>query len=77
MTRRHGGAGRTDKQIVLDANELAREFYRLFGFQSPELFRFDQAKGPREQLMWKLACAAYEMIDHTDVTDALNNLEGG
>lgn len=62
---------RTEKQIVDDANDLAREFYAILGYQAKEGFRFDLSAHPQEQAMWLMACVAYERIHGTDVEEAL------
>lgn len=66
---------RTEQQIVDDANKLARELYGLMGYTVPEGYRFDRAHHPHEQSCWRMACVAYEMIEGTDVEDALGQLE--
>jgi len=63
-----------DEQIVSDANELAREFYLAHGYQVPSSFCFYMSKHPQEQLMWRLACLAYERLRDTPVDDALANI---
>lgn len=67
---------RTDKQIVEDANDLARKFYLALGYQAKKGFRFDLSCHPQERDMWRLACLAYEEIHGTDVEEALDALEG-
>ena len=62
---------RTDLQVVMDCNELAREFYQLHGYVVPEGYRFDQASHPQEQLMWRLASLATVALTDTDPEDAL------
>lgn len=62
---------RTNKEIIAGANAMAREFYEMHGFQSPEGFRFDKAPRSRERGMWDLACVAFEAIEGTDVESAL------
>lgn len=66
---------RTEKDIVADANALARVFYGILGYQVQPGYRFDEATHPQEQAMWKMAVIAYENIEGTDVEDALNQLE--
>lgn len=68
-------AERTEKQIVSDANGLAREFYSMLGYQVEDGYRFDQAHHPQEVAMWRMACKAYEMIDGTDVDECLNLID--
>jgi hypothetical protein len=68
-------APRTDEQIVQTANVLAREFYALMGNKVPKGYRFDQAKHPQEQLCWQMAVRAFEVIEYTDVEEALSGIE--
>jgi hypothetical protein len=63
---------RTDERIVLEANSLARDFYALMGYQVPEGYRFDQATHPQERLCWHMAARAFEVLQHTDVEEALS-----
>lgn len=65
----------TDAELIAEANELARSFYKLYGYDSPKGKRFDQATHPQEQAMWNLVVLAYEFIEGTDLNDALASLE--
>jgi hypothetical protein len=65
---------RTSREIVDDANALARVFYGMLGYQVEPGYRFDQATHPQEQSMWNMAVVAYENIEGTDVEDALNDI---
>ena len=64
-----------DEKIVCRANALAREFYGMLGCQVAEGYSFDRAKHPQEVACWRMACRAYEVINGTDVEDALSRLE--
>lgn len=66
---------RTEEMIVADANRLAKIFYGLLGYTVKDGYRFDQARHPQEQAMWKMAVIAYENIEGTDVEDALAQIE--
>lgn len=66
---------RTEKEIVDDANALARVFYGILGYQVEAGYRFDEATHPQEVAMWRMAVIAYENIEGTDVEDALGCLE--
>lgn len=66
---------RTEQCIVDDANNLARIFYGLLGYEVQHGYRFDRATHPQECAMWKMAVIAYENIEGTDVEDALEQLE--
>lgn len=65
---------RTSREIVDDANALARVFYGMLGYQVEPGYRFDQATHPQEVAMWGMAVVAYENIEGTDVEDALNDI---
>lgn len=66
---------RTEKEIVADANALARVFYGLLGYQVEPGYRFDAATHPQESAMWAMAVVAYENIEGTDVEEALACIE--
>lgn len=61
---------RTEKQLVGEGNELAREFYRCMGYVRPDGYRFDKATHPQEILCWNMACLAYDHIEGTDLQSA-------
>lgn len=68
---------RTDEQIVAEANELARTFYRCMGYVVPEGYRFDpidKHRHPMERTCWRMAVEAFELLQATDVEDALTNV---
>jgi hypothetical protein len=65
---------RTEQQIVAEANSLARDFYGLMGYEVPRSYRFDRARHPQEQLCWRMAVHAFEVLQATDVQDALAGL---
>lgn len=69
------GAGRTNEQIVNTANALARELYGMMGYNTPESYRFHRAQHPQEVLCWKMACKAFEMLEGTEVEQALEELK--
>lgn len=64
-----------EMECVNRCNELARQFYKMHGYEVPEAYRFDQATHPQELGMWNLAAAAYYWIDGTDVQEILRNLK--
>lgn len=66
---------RTEQQIIDDCNVLAREFYKVHGYDVPEGFKFHESSHPQEQSMWNLAVMAYEHVQGTDVLDALSQVE--
>lgn len=69
---------RTDEEIVRQTNELAREMYKIRGYEVPtdcKFYEFDRKNyHPHEQECWNMACAAQEIITGTDPNDALDNL---
>jgi hypothetical protein len=62
---------RSEQQIVMEANKLARDFYGLLGHEVKRGHRFDQARHPQEQICWRMACHAFLELQQTDVEDAL------
>ena len=41
-------------------NALAREFYRMHGYQVEPEYDFSEADHPQERLMWAMALVAFE-----------------
>lgn len=66
---------KTDQELVDEALELANKFYALQGYIARPGFKFYDSPHPAEQLMWRMACEAFEFIRGSDVIDALMNLE--
>jgi hypothetical protein len=66
---------RTDEEIVQQTNELARDFYGLTGNRVSPGYRFDRAAHPLEQLCWKMACRAQELLTETNPEDALSAVD--
>jgi hypothetical protein len=66
---------RSDRQIVQQTNELARELYRIRGYTVPRGYRFDAATHPHEREAWAGACAAQLMLTETDPHEALYEVE--
>ncbi|MGX0940270.1 hypothetical protein ACUXQ2_006369 [Cupriavidus metallidurans] len=66
---------RTDKQVVEQTNELARQLYELLGYHVRQGYRFDKATHPHEVEAWRGACAAQRLLTDTDPEDALANVE--
>ena len=62
---------KSSQQIVDEANELARDFYKSMGCTVLKGYRFDQATHPQEIGMWNLAAIAYEHIEGTDIVEAV------
>jgi hypothetical protein len=66
---------KTVKELVSECNELARIFYKSYGYQVRKGYRFDKASHPQEAGMWNRAVMAYEFISKTNIEDALAELE--
>ena len=65
---------RTDKEIIEQTNNLARDFYKIMGYNG-EGVRFYESTHPQERLCWNLACKAQENLTNTEIDDILDNLE--
>lgn len=57
---------RTDEQIVVQTNELARRLYKLRGYDVLPGYRFDQAVHLHEIEAWIGACEAQMLLTSTD-----------
>ncbi len=66
---------KSNKQIVDEANELARAFYQSQGYGVPDGYRFETTTNPRAKAMWNLAAIAYEHIEGTDINEVLAEYE--
>ena len=66
---------RTDKEIIEQTNNLAKDFYKVMGYNGIEGFRFYESSHPQERLCWILACKAQEKLTNTEIEDILDNLE--
>ena len=64
----------TDEDLVTRGLELARAFYKSFGYDAPEGFKFYASKHPQERGMWNLAVIAFEELTATPLNDALDNI---
>ena len=64
-------SAKTDRQIIDEANELAREFYRQEGYGVTDGFKFYESDHPRAIKAWNMAVIAYEFLTGTDLTDVL------
>jgi len=69
------GEGRTDAEIVEQANDLAREFYARRGYEVPGGYRFDRATHPHEVEAWDMACLAIEHLTDTDAQSAAEEMD--
>lgn len=66
---------KTAKEIVDEANALARKFYEMSGCEVPDDFKFYRAHHPAEVGCWNEAVVAFEVIAGTDVEDCLMQVE--
>lgn len=68
----------TEQEIIDQTNELAREVYRLRGYVVPDghkFYEFDRTNyHPHERFAWNVACAAQQILNDTDVENALIEL---
>ncbi|WP_241608922.1 hypothetical protein [Rosenbergiella australiborealis] len=62
-------------EIVNQAIELANKFYQQHGYVSREGFKFWQSPHPQERLMFDMACAAFDLLQGTELMDIVNELE--
>jgi hypothetical protein len=60
---------RSDEEIIIQTNILARELYRLRGYQVKVGYRFDLATHPHAVEAWRGACVAQLMLTGTDPDD--------
>ncbi|WP_276122674.1 hypothetical protein [Pararhizobium qamdonense] len=67
---------RTDEQIVMETNDLARLLLSELvgtGYEAPEGHKFWKASDPRSQKAWNAAVKVMELVTKTEVEDALSN----
>lgn len=65
----------TNQELVDAAVALAGKFYELAGYTHREGFKYWESPHPQENLMWKMACVAFEDIRGSDVEGALDDLD--
>lgn len=63
------------KQIIENANALARRFYGRMGYVVPKGYRFDRATHPQERMCWHMVCDAAEEYFDTDLEEVLSEFE--
>lgn len=68
---------RTDQEIVDQTNALAKQICDVWGYETPDDYKFYESANPRAETVWSAACKAQEILTQTDVQDALINLEDG
>ena len=59
--------------LINQANELARIFASMHGYEYPLDFKFYEHDNSITQRFWAMSCAAYDFIRGSDVEDALND----
>ena len=74
MSEYYDVCGKTDAEIIQEANEIAREFHRQNGFVVPDGFTFYDSDNPRAIKAWNFAVIAYEFLTGTDLTDVLSGI---
>jgi hypothetical protein len=67
-------SAKTDRQIIHEVNELAREFYRQEGFAVMDSFKFYETIDTKAIRAWNLAVLAYEHLTGADLTDVLSGI---
>jgi hypothetical protein len=68
-------APRTPAEIIAAANELAREFYKVRGYEVPEGYQFQKATHPHEVQCWYMTKIAYEFLMGTELEQVLEEME--
>ncbi|QLZ42341.1 hypothetical protein [Citrobacter sp. RHBSTW-00127] len=66
----------TNRELVDAAIELAGQFYAMQGYTHRTGFKYWESPHPQEQLVFEMACRAFEVIRGSDVMDAIADLEG-
>lgn len=67
--------GRTDRQIVDQTNELARQLLKVEGFHVLDSYLFYESNNARSKKAWSQACLAQCLLTNTDPNEALTGLE--
>ena len=65
----------TNRELVDAAIELAGHFYAMQGYTHRPGFKYWESPHPQEQLVFEMACHAFEVIRGSDVVDAIADLE--
>lgn len=66
-----------DEELVSSALALADKFYVMLGNISLPGFKYYESNHPTEQLMWQMACKAFDHITYSDVDSALDDITDG
>ena len=65
----------TNRELLDAAIELAGKFYSMQGYTHRPGFKYWESPHPQEQLVFEMACCAFEYIRGSDVMDAIAGLE--
>jgi hypothetical protein len=65
----------TNRELVDAAIELAGQFYAMQGYTHRTGFKYWESPHQQEQLVFEMACRAFEVIRGSDVMDAIADLE--
>lgn len=65
----------SNRELVDAAIQLAGKFYAMQGYTHRPGFKYWQSPHPQEQLVFEMACQAFEFIRGSDVMDAVADLE--
>lgn len=65
----------SNEELIAAAVELAGKFYSAQGYIHRPGFKYYESPHPAEQLVWEMACDAFEFIRGSDVRDALAEIE--
>lgn len=65
----------TNRELVDAAIELAGQFYAMQGYTHRTGFKYWESPHPQEQLVFEMACRAFEVIRGSDVMGAIADLE--
>ncbi len=69
------GKRMTNRELVDAAIKLAGDFYSMMGYTHRPGFKYWESPHPQEQLVFQMACRAFEVIRGSDVMDAVADLE--
>lgn len=69
------GKPRTDREIVLQTEALARAVLGLLGYEAPKTTALRKSKNPRAALAWQIASLAQRHLTDTNPEDAVEATE--
>lgn len=65
----------TNRELIDAAIKLAGDFYTQMGYSHRPGFKYWESPHPQEQMVFAMACRAFEFIRGSDVMDAIDGLE--